>query len=194
MDRRRLLVASGMIALPGIARAGALRATTDSAEDGPFVRRDGLDEAPFGDRVSGIRNYARVAPYVATAGALDSAAVGEAKALGFGLLIDLRRTEEDGVAEAAQAAQSIGIARVSLPLRWDGDIGQQIDTIAALLNDSAHYPVLLHCASGNRAGAVWALYRARMGVPPQIAIEEGRTAGMASTEAQAARALASLAP
>ncbi len=44
-------------------------------------------------------------------------------------------------------------------------------------------PVYLHCASGNRAGASWALYNAeRLGLPADEAIALGRAAGLTGLE------------
>jgi protein tyrosine phosphatase (PTP) superfamily phosphohydrolase (DUF442 family) len=44
-------------------------------------------------------------------------------------------------------------------------------------------PVYLHCASGNRVGASWALYQAeRKGVPAEDALALGRAAGLGSLE------------
>ena len=43
--------------------------------------------------------------------------------------------------------------------------------------------------SSNRSGAIWALYRASVGVSPLTAIEEGRAAGLASREAAVRKAL-----
>ncbi|MER2176978.1 MAG: hypothetical protein ABS955_04680, partial [Stenotrophomonas maltophilia] len=44
-------------------------------------------------------------------------------------------------------------------------------------------PVLLHCASGNRAGALLALLQAREGASVDDALTFGRAAGMTSLEA-----------
>ena len=44
-------------------------------------------------------------------------------------------------------------------------------------------PVLVHCASGNRAGALLALVQARDGAPVDQALQLGRDAGMTSLEA-----------
>ena len=44
-------------------------------------------------------------------------------------------------------------------------------------------PVYLHCASGNRAGASWALYQAeRLGTDAEEAVSLGRAAGLSSLE------------
>ena len=44
--------------------------------------------------------------------------------------------------------------------------------------ESAETPILIHCGSGNRAGAMWAAYLIRKGTDPEKAIEAGRKAGM----------------
>ncbi len=60
------------------------------------------------------------------------------------------------------------------PLTQDG-----LRTILALLDDAPRNHVLLHCASSNRVGYVWALYRARRhGFSLEAAIQDGKKAGM----------------
>src|SRR3546814_20112176 len=69
-----------------------------------------------------------------------------------------------------------------------GDVGgvQEItDANAAQVQawiDEAPCPVLLHWASGNRAGALLAMVAARNGAPPEEALELGRR-GMTSLQA-----------
>ena len=48
----------------------------------------------------------------------------------------------------------------------------------ALAIEDAQTPVLVHCASGNRVGALWTTYRLSKGINSEIAFEEGRAAGM----------------
>ena len=51
-------------------------------------------------------------------------------------------------------------------------------------------PVYLHCGSGNRVGAAWALYQAeRLGVAPGKALELGKAAGLSSLEPEVRRLL-----
>lgn len=151
----------------------------------PYTLDDTLSEAPFGGAVSpDIVNYSRAAPYVGIAGRLNGNGVAEAKELGFKLLIDLRRPEEDGVSEEVAAAQELGIAYVNVPLAKDQSAWDQVTEVERLLENQDNYPILLHCGSANRAGAVWALYRHRQGVPALIAIEEGLAVGLKSREAQ----------
>lgn len=51
------------------------------------------------------------------------------------------------------------------------------------LIDEAPGPVLVHCASGNRVGALLTLMSVENGVPVEDALELGRQAGMTRLEA-----------
>ena len=55
-----------------------------------------------------------------------------------------------------------------------------------MLNDPTAAPVLLHCASSNRVGAVWAVVQARKGKSLEEAEAAGREAGLRSSPMAAA--------
>ncbi len=141
--------------------------------------------APFGDRVSeNIFNYSRVSPNIGIAGILNEAGVREAQELGFALIIDLRQPTEDGVDMEKRVTTELDLPYRNIPFSRDETVWDDVDEIASLLKDKANYPVLIHCGSANRAGAFWALYRAKDKVEPIIAIEEGRAVGLTSREKQ----------
>lgn len=146
--------------------------------------------APFGDRVSeNIFNYSRVSPNVGIAGRLNETGIREAQALGFALIIDLRQPTEDGVDMEKRVTTELDLSYRNIPFSSDETVWNDVDEIASLLNDKANYPVLIHCGSANRAGAFWALYRAKNNVDPVVAIEEGRAVGMTSREQQVRKLL-----
>lgn len=180
----RTIAVSGCCVLGAFAQSAY--ASSASARDGvsaPYDVSLTAEQAPFGDAVSAdIVNYSRAAPYVAVAGALKGDGVAEAKRLGFRLIIDLRQPAEEGVAENAAQAEALGMKRLQLPFTSDDTVAAQIDVLEAAFDDAANYPILLHCASANRAAAVWALYRARLGVDPITALEEARAIGPKSRE------------
>jgi len=100
---------------------------------------------------------------------------------GVKVVINLRRPEETAklAFDEKTAAKNAGMEYISVPmgtgLPKDADVKLLMDTLAA----SKDKPVLLHCASGNRAGAIWALYSgARKGQPVDAAIDEGEAAGL----------------
>ncbi len=151
-------------------------------------------EAPFGDRVSpALLNYNRASPFVGTAGVPGPGGIAEARALGFRLIVDLRTPPEGTGLEAAEADR-VGIRYLNLPVAGGAPSDALVARFAQVVEDPRNWPVLVHCVSANRAGAMWALYRASRGVPPRVAIEEGRTAGLRPDREQRVRARLGLPP
>ncbi len=185
ISRRKFMgasVAGGLGA--AFALAGAAQASEARTIAPEFERIRGQAPAPFGNNVpASIVNYTKVAPNVALAGRLLEGGLEAAVGLGFKLIIDLRQPAEEGVAEEAAAAPGLGIAYVSSPMGAPAPGEDQLNQFTALISDPANYPILAHCASSNRAGAIWALHRVRSGVDPITAIEEGRNGGMTRKEA-----------
>ena len=169
MKRFRTAMAAGALALA-------------AAVAGPAVAQD-APQAPFGDKVSAaFVNYNRAFPTIATAGLLKAGAVAEAKRLGFKTVVDLRGPEEEGVAAEREAVAAAGLDYVSIPVTTRAPTMAQVAEFASIADDATRHPILLHCVSANRAGGMWALYRASEGVPVEVAIEEGRTNGLTSRE------------
>ncbi len=103
-------------------------------------------------------------------------------ARGVTTVINLRPdTELSGRDEAAEVAAA-GMRYHQLPV--DGAAGITMDNARALqsLLQDAEGPVLLHCASGNRVGALMALAAADAGATTEQAIEQGQAAGLTSAE------------
>ncbi len=161
----------------------------------PFdVTRKDAKQAPFGDAVDGrITRYTRVAPFVATSGVVLPEDYAYVASLGFRTVINLRTSEEGADAEVA-AAEAAGLRVFHLQVGGKAPSWEQIEQIARIVEDPANYPVLLLCTSANRAGAAWALYRASRGVPPGIAIQEGRAAGLKLSREARVREMLGLPP
>jgi uncharacterized protein (TIGR01244 family) len=135
-------------------------------------------EAPFGDKAGSLAvNYTRLKPHIATAGLIKNGAVPALKALGFATIVDLRAPEE-GTGAEKQAVEAAGLRYVNNPVTGGGPTDAQVAEFARVVEDAANAPLLVHCASANRVGAMWTLYRVRQGIPVSIALEEGRTAGL----------------
>jgi uncharacterized protein (TIGR01244 family) len=86
------------------------------------------------------------------------------------------------VAQEARQARALGLRRLHIPVTTRAPLEDQVKQFATLVEDPNHYPILLHCVSANRTGALWSLYRASIGVDPVVAVEEGKAAGLASRE------------
>lgn len=134
---------------------------------------------PSADKVSAaITRYTRVRPALATAGVLKEGGVSEAKALGFATILDLRGPEE-GTEVERRAAEAAGLRYLNIPVTEELPSEAQVVAFARIVEDAAsHAPLLVHCASANRVGAMWSLYRVRGGATLAQAVAEGRTIGM----------------
>jgi uncharacterized protein (TIGR01244 family) len=145
-------------------------------------------EVPFGEEVGSlVSQYDRRTPEIASSGAIDDSGYGRLGELGFAAVIDLRVPEEGGIEEARDAAEARGMRYFNVPMGHAVPSPEEIAEFARIVEDEANRPVLFYGPFANRAGAMWALYRAHRGVPPAQAYEEGRTAGLKGLRAKAVR-------
>ena len=144
--------------------------------------------------VEGIANYHVVRPGLAVSGELSPEAQKQLKALGFKTVIDLRTEAEGTGAEAARVREQ-GLRYVAVPVTPATLTAKDVETVAAILDDAGAEPVLLHCASGNRAGGLLAAALARKGKSLDEAEAEGVKAGLTSAGMkEAVRRVAAPAP
>jgi len=149
-------------------------------------------EVPFGDRVSpAISYYNRTTPHVSTGGLLGEGAPAELRQLGYRTVIDLRTPKEGTAAEKA-AVEAAGLAYINIPIARGAPTPEQIAVFAAAISSAANHPVHVHCVSANRVGAMWALYLAAQGVPPEYAVSEGKTVGLRGKREAGVRAVLGL--
>ena len=111
--------------------------------------------------IEGITNFAQVETTVACAGAVSPFAVAGIKKMGFASIINLRLDTEKGAdieAEAA-AAKAAGITFVHLPLDGAKPDPAVADRFLKVITEPGNQPAMIHCASGNRAAAMWMIKR-----------------------------------
>lgn len=113
------------------------------------------------ESVPGINNFSRVETTIACAGATTPGAVAEVKRLGYASIINLRQASEAGAevdAEAA-AAKAAGITYVHLPFNAAAPDPAVVDRFLKAVTEPANQPAFVHCASANRAAALWLVKR-----------------------------------
>lgn len=152
----------------------------------PFATGLDRQQAPFGDSMPAIiSNYGRAAPFVGTGGRIEEGAMPALREQGFRTVISLLTAEEAG--DQPAQAERAGLRYVDIGVSTLAPTREQVERFAALVEEEDNYPVLVHCSSSNRVGALWALYRAKRGVPAEIAIQEGRTVGLKPSREGAVR-------
>lgn len=107
----------------------------------------------------------------------------QAKQGGVRTVIDLRRPDEDRGFDEAKVVGDLGLRYVNLPWNGAGELTDQVFDRARELLNTAERPILMHCSSANRAGAVWIAWRALDGgLPVEDAVAEGQVVGVKSPE------------
>lgn len=91
--------------------------------------------------------------------------------------------ESPGYDEPA-LVQELGMTYVNIPVAGPGDLTPgNAQKLAAVMKDFGDEPVLVHCASGNRVGALFALKAHFVdGKPVEEAIADGRAHGLVALE------------
>ncbi len=119
--------------------------------------------------------------YVAS-GQPDAAALGAAAAAGYVAVVDLRTPPESRGFDEEGTARSLGMQYISLPVAGAEGVSYEnaskLDAILAEIDG----PVLVHCGSGNRVGALFALRAKADGATDEEALAVGRAAGLTSLE------------
>lgn len=108
-----------------------------------------------------------------------------AAAAGVRTVIDLRAEGEERGFDEALAAEQLGLRYLMIPVTASTlDEPATYEALFEALGE-AERPILLHCGSSNRVGALYYAYLvAEKGVAPVEALERGKAAGMRSVELQ----------
>src|SRR5947207_5858084 len=113
------------------------------------------------ETLPGVTNFAKLETTIACAGATTPAAVAGLKQMGYASIINLREASEAGAdidAEAA-AAKAAGITFIHLPFNTASPNPAVVDSFLKAVTDKKNDPAFVHCASGNRAAAMWMIKR-----------------------------------
>lgn len=100
-------------------------------------------------------------------------------ALGVKTVVNLRTPEEVETLEFEERAvvEDLKMTYVNVPVSRALPDNASLQPVFELLSAS-DTPVLVHCSSSNRAGAVWGLYQLTEGASPDEAVERAKQAGM----------------
>lgn len=107
----------------------------------------------------------------------------QAKAAGVRTVINLRHENEIKDFDERAVVTGLGMNYVNLPWHGPEQLNDEVFTRARELLSSAEQPVLVHCGSANRVGAVWIPWRVLDGgVTFEQALAEAKTIGLKTAE------------
>lgn len=140
MDMKHTLFA--LITVVGIAAPAAAQTVTKESREG-------------------IKNFSRLETTVACAGAITSDAMPEIKKMGFVSVINLREAQEPGadIEKHRAAAEAAGLRYYHVPLNGAKPDPKVADAFVKIISSKEAAPAFIHCASANRAAAMWLIKR-----------------------------------
>ena len=107
----------------------------------------------------------------------------QAAELGYQTVVNLRTEAEEMPFDEAELVESLGMHYVSLPVAGSEGINAENARALAEVLDRSARPILLHCGSGNRVGALFALKAYAVdGKDAATALQVGRDAGLTRLE------------
>ena len=136
-------------------------------------------EAPLKVDLNLVVAHGSVVPSggMTSSGQPDEAALRVFAGSGYAAVIDLRTAAEDRGIDEKAVVEDLGMSYVSLPVGPDDitfDKAAALDELLASYDD----PVLVHCRSGGRVGALLALRASANGADDDAAIRAGRAGGL----------------
>ena len=162
------------ITLVGILLCWQLGHGRSQGSEGVRIVSDHLGKTP---------NLARIGQRIFFAGQPGADDFGLFARRGVRTVINLRTDQEVEALsfDEGEVVRREGMAYMHVPVAAGGLSRDGLGEIAQKLTESDRHPVLIHCASSNRVGYVWALFRMlRDDLAVDEAVNEGKAAGLRS--------------
>lgn len=159
------------------------RATAERGAPAPSTADSAPDSAQVVALLAGLQNAACPLAGVATGGQPDSSQLVALGRRGYRTVLDLRAAGEPRGMDEAAVARAAGLAYRSLPVTPATLTDSTFDEFRELASDPGNHPILVHCASGNRVGAVmipWLVLDRGWGV--ERAVTTANAGGLHSAE------------
>src|SRR5215216_5248700 len=116
--------------------------------------------------VPGVDNPGQPLEDVATAGQPDEEQFKRLAEAGYKTVLDLRTSEEDPGFDESGVVQQAGMEYVNIPVGHETIEEETFEWVRELMNDPERKPVLVHCSSANRVGAL---------LLPYLVLDEGKS-------------------
>jgi uncharacterized protein (TIGR01244 family) len=136
--------------------------------------------AQTSDPTVGLMNGAEPLPGITTSGQPDQESLDKLAQAGYVAVIDLRAASEDRGFDEKSVVESLGMNYISIPVSGAGGVSYDNAALLDQTLSGIEGPVLLHCASSNRVGALLSLREKLNGSSAEEALELGLAAGLTS--------------
>ena len=162
-----------------------LLAVTANADDGEQRVHVNLDDVVAAGEVKPVNG-------ITSSGQPDKAALEVFAESGYAVVIDMRGPNENrGMDDYQGAVEATGMQYLAFPVVGAGQVSFETAVKLDEVLRGMDGPVLLHCGSGNRVGAVLALRESLNGASHEESIQFGKDAGLTRLEPRVREALVS---
>ena len=128
----------------------------------------------------GIPNYNRITETISTAGQLSDDAIADVSAAGYKAVLNLRPVSEGSLEEKPKVERR-GMLYYNIPVGRNPFTMEMVREFGEVVDEAANQPLMVHCASSNRVGAMWYLHQVlNKGREHSEALAEGKKAGLRS--------------
>ena len=104
--------------------------------------------------VPGVDNVGQPLEDLATAGQPEEEHLTRLAEVGYKTVIDLRTSEEDPGFDEPGVVRRTGMEYVNIPVGHESIEDETFERFRGLMKDPERRPVLVHCSSANRVGAL----------------------------------------
>ena len=101
---------------------------------------------------------------------------------GFSVVVDFRSVNENRGFDEQKVVEQLGMVYANVPIGSPSDVTFDNAAVLKQILDENEGRVFLHCASGNRVGAIYALREKLLGATNDAAIATGKAAGLTRFE------------
>ncbi len=194
MDNRvpstRIALASALALVLGCRAESPPRLATDQAPGSSSPSADSSSLSPSGGPLekvalaTDIPNARMLSEGLLTGGQPSIEQLEAAARDGYHTVVNLRPPGEQNDWDEASKAAALGLRYITIPIAEVGDLtAESAGMLAGIIGDPANKPIMVHCASGNRVGALFALKAFHLdGESAERALAIGREAGLTRLE------------
>lgn len=122
--------------------------------------------------------YAKQEPTLAIGGTPSKSMLEQLNQRGVTVIIDTRTPREFDRQAQMKTIQSLQLRYYNIPIDGQNITNRQVQQLSILLNKHLDDGIYLHCASGNRASALWTLEKVKQGASLEEAINRAKNSGL----------------
>jgi uncharacterized protein (TIGR01244 family) len=174
----------GLSTMPAVSQQAAQEDVQQPAQEAVQQEVQEAPQEPVPSIEIPIRNARTPLEGVLTGGQVTEADLTAAAQAGYRTVVNLRTLGEEGAWDETEFVEGLGMRFLHIPVAGAAGLTEDnVQALAEVIEDEANHPLLIHCGSGNRVGALFALKAFQLdGKSAEEALAIGLEAGLTRLE------------